>query len=161
MVGLIAQYRTVAILRQGQAEVLQSGNSANRASGFDVGHISVHRATRAERLRHFGEIVAAMLGAGGMQRLFVRTGKGRRPPEQLARHDDDLDAAPLELDRRPQTCCAAAQHDGRGTINRDGEAVEFEVFADFRRRHFPWQRDIGEFVENRLRNRATHGWISC
>ena len=82
VVGLIAQNAAKPVLRQRQAQELQRSERAGRADGLDIGGVLVHGAARAERIGQRPEVVAAAGGVGGVERLLVGAGAGRRAAER-------------------------------------------------------------------------------
>ncbi len=153
MVGLVAQRGAEAVLGDRQSHELQRGERPQRPDRLDIGGVLVHRAAGAERGGERVKIVAAAAVAGGVQGLLVRAGTGRRAAVNVLRGDDDVDAATLHLDGGAQARRAAAEHEGLAAMKRQRQAVRAQGFAGRAAGGRLGHRDVGQGVENGLRER--------
>ncbi len=150
VVGLVAQHRAEAVLRQGQAQVLQSREGRDRADRLDVGGVGVHGAAGADVGGELDEIIAAVACTGGVNGLLVRARAGGSAGEQAGAAHGHLDTGAAEFHRGPQAGGAAAQHQGLCPVYRDVQAADFNRLGGLVRpnagRHFHARERVEDFL---------------
>ena len=153
VIGLIAQHAAESVERQRQAQELQRRQRARRTYRLDIGGAGVHRAAGGDGCGEGAEIVAVIGAVGRVQCLFVGAGAGGGSAPGALGGDDRLDAAPLHLHRRAQARRAAADDERVGAMHGQPEAAGVEEFARRAFRRQPRHDDVGECIEDRLRDR--------
>ena len=161
VIRLVAQHAAEPVLRYRQSHELQGRERARRTDGLDIGRVLVHRPAGAESVRHGAKVVAPVRAVGGVQRLLVGSRAGGRAAEGALGRDRDVDVAPLQFDRRPQSRGAAAENQRSATSHRQSEAERRDELV---RRLFvgePRHRDVGQPVEDVLGDRRAQDFSAC
>ena len=95
-----------------------------------------------------------------MQGLLVRTGAGRGSAPGALTDDDDIIAAPLHFHGRTQTCRTGSNDDTAGSIDRHVDTGEPSHCRGTGFKRKPGHIDIGQRVENFLRDVYGHRHLS-
>ncbi len=118
MIRLIPEHRAQPIERDGQPEILQRRQRAQRSHRFHIGRVFVHGAASAERRGQRDEIIAMAAGRSRMQGLLVRSRARGCAAVEILRGDNDINSVPLQLDGGAPARGPAAEHEGVAGVNR-------------------------------------------